>query len=41
MKKPNFKKGALIGAGVIAAASVVQSRRGEGSSKGRQSNYRY
>jgi hypothetical protein len=35
------KKGLLIGAGVVAAASVVGSRRGQGSSGGRQSNYRY
>jgi hypothetical protein len=41
MKSKNFKRNALIGAGVVAAASVVQSRRGDGTSKGRQSNYRY
>ena len=41
MKSKNFKRNALIGAGVVAAASVVQSRRGDGTSRGRQSNYRY
>ena len=41
MKGKNFKRNALIGAGVVAAASVVQSRRSGGTSRGRQSNYRY
>jgi len=41
LKSPNLKRNALIGAGVIAAASVVQSRRSSGTSRGTQSNYRY
>jgi len=41
MKSPNFKRNALIGAGIIAAASVAQSKRSDGTSRGRQSNYRY
>jgi hypothetical protein len=41
MKGKNFKRGALIAAGVLAAGSVVQSRRREGTSSGRQSMYRY
>lgn len=41
MKSRNFKRNALIGAGVVAAASVVQSRRSGGTSRGTQSNYRY
>jgi hypothetical protein len=41
MKTPNFKKGALVAAGVLAAGSVVQSRRREGTSSGRQSMYRH
>jgi len=41
MKSKNFKRNALIGAGIIAAASVAQSKRSDGTSRGRQSNYRY
>ena len=41
MKGKNFKRGALVAAGVLAAGSVVQSRRREGTSSGRQSMYRY
>lgn len=41
MKRPNFKRNALIGAGVIAAASIVQSKRSSGTSRGSQSMYRY
>lgn len=40
LNKKNLKRGALVAAGVLAAGSVVQSRRREGSPPGRQSMYR-
>lgn len=40
LNRKNLKRGALVAAGVLAAGSVVQSRRREGSPPGRQSMYR-